>query len=288
MGRPRVLALPRRLRALAVALSLGLAPAAAAQGETLADIRAELTALGGELARLRAELSAGGAVPAELSGSVLDRVGVIEAELQRLTGRTEELEFRIGRIVADGTNRIADLEFRLTELEGGDTSALGRGQPLGGEAAAPPPDVAAPPPAAATDLPDAGETPFMAVGERTDFDAARAVYDAGDFAEAARLFREFTETYPGGPLTTEAYFLRADAHQRLGEASAAARGWLDAFNADPSGPRAAEALLRLGRSLAALGQFEEACIMLEEVGFRFPGTPLVAEAEAARAEYACP
>jgi hypothetical protein len=62
-------------------------------------------------------------------------VNSIEAELSRLTARTEELSNRIDRIVADGTNRIGDLEFRLVELEGGDVSRLGETSTLGGGAA---------------------------------------------------------------------------------------------------------------------------------------------------------
>ena len=57
----------------------------------------------------------------------------MESELQRLTSKTEELENRVNRIVADGTRRIGDLEFRLVELEGGDVGALGQTSTLGGE-----------------------------------------------------------------------------------------------------------------------------------------------------------
>ena len=88
--------------------------------QTLADIRQELTVLHVEVQRLNRELSTTGAPSASLAGtSVLDRVTAIEAELQRLTSKTEELQYRVQRIVEDGTNRIGDLEFRLVELEGG-------------------------------------------------------------------------------------------------------------------------------------------------------------------------
>lgn len=262
-----------------LALGLGLAGPGAAQerGARLADIRAELVALGAELAALRAELDGGGggAGSGLGGGSVLDRVAAAESELARLTARTEELEIRIGRIVADGTNRIADLEFRLTELEGGDVAALGRGTPLGGEAA---------PPVA----PAAPEGAELAVGEQAAFDAGRAAYEAGDWADAAARMAEFAEAYPVGPLTPGAHAMRARALDRMGETTAAARAWLDAFNADPEGPRAPEALLELGRGLAGLGQRSEACIMLDEVLLRFAGGAEAEAAEAARAELGCP
>ena len=61
---------------------------------------------------------------------MLERVQNIETELQRLTALSEELQFRVERVVQDGTNRVGDLEFRLVELEGGDISTLVKPRPL--------------------------------------------------------------------------------------------------------------------------------------------------------------
>ena len=108
--------------------------AAAKDDQTLADVRQELTVLNVEIQKLKRELSTTGAASGGTTGgSLLDNVEGVESELQRLTGKIEQLEFRIGRVVADGTNRIGDLEFRLVELEGGDTSAIGETSTLGGE-----------------------------------------------------------------------------------------------------------------------------------------------------------
>jgi len=273
----------RRLLAPLVVLALSLPMAAAAQSraETLADIRQELSVMLFEMQSLRRELSTTQGAPGGLSGgSVLERVDAMESELRRLTARTEELEFRIDRIVTDGTNRIGDLEFRLVELEGGDFGGIVATPPLGGEL----PERGAVQPAPA---PGQAGAAFLAVGEQEDFDRARAALDAGDYSEAARLFAAFNETYSGGPLSTEAYFLRGEAHSRQGDQALAARAWLDAFNAAPDGPRAPEALLRLGRALGDLGQVQEGCLMLAEVGHRFPGSSLVNEADAARSALSC-
>src|SRR6056297_2508302 len=185
----------RRAALLALALGLALSGPAPAQDEsTLADIRQDLAALYVEIQRLNRELSTtGGPSVPQASGSLIERVDQIEQELQRLTARTEELNFRVQQVVQDGTNRIGDLEFRLCELEPGcDIGALGDTPTLGGpapEAITP----ALPQPAPETDGPQ------LAVGEREDFERARAALEAGDNAEAARLFAEHVETYPGGP-----------------------------------------------------------------------------------------
>ena len=108
-----------------VGLCLGTAPVLAQDKQTLADIRQELTVLFVEIQKLKRELSTTGSASAAVSGSsVLDRVNAIENELSRVTAKTEELELRVDAIVRDGTNRIADLEFRLVEAEGGDVSKL--------------------------------------------------------------------------------------------------------------------------------------------------------------------
>ena len=90
-----------------------------AQSDTLLDIRQELNVLNVEIQKLRREMSTtGGTSVSNVSGTILDRLNVIESALQSLTSKTEEIEFRIDRIVKDGTNRIGDLEFRLVELVG--------------------------------------------------------------------------------------------------------------------------------------------------------------------------
>lgn len=261
-------------------LVLALPRAASADTETLADIRNELGALASQIASLQKELAPsqttiGGA---GTTGSVLDRVNAIEQELSRLIGKTETLEIRIERIVADGTNRIGDLEFRLIELEGGDLSAVGTISPLGGEAAPGRP--------ASSDGGNGGA--LLAVGERADFDRAREAFDAGDYENAISRLVAFSEAYPGGPLSAEATFLRGHAHSALSETSQAARAYLDVFNMAPEGRFAPEALFRLGESLGALGQAQEGCLMFDEVEFRFPATEFVAQLGPARRSLGCP
>jgi tol-pal system protein YbgF len=273
-------------RALVLALCLGLAaPAAVAQGraQTLADIRQELSVLFVELQRLRGELNtSGGAMGSGGGGTVLSRVDAIEAELRRLTAQTEELQIRIDRVVTDGTNRVGDLEFRLCELEADcDIGDLGDTPNLGGVEVRQGAGFVAPV------APDAGGGANLAVAEQSDFDRARAAYEGGDYAQAAQLFESFTLTYPGGPLSAEAHFLRGQSEAQQGQWSRAARAYLDAFTADTQGGRAAASLLNLGTSLGELGQTDEACVTLGEVGLRYPGDPAVAEAEAARLRLGC-
>jgi tol-pal system protein YbgF len=272
----------RCLPAVVLAVLLPLAaPAQEDRSQTLADLRSELALLTQEVTGLRQELVASGASQPGLGGgSALQRMDAIEAALSQLTSKTEALEFRINKVVTDGTNRIGDIEFRLTELEGGDISALPATPPLGGEAGtALVPALTAP--ATGADAPE------LAVGEQADFDRAREVLGTGDFRAAADLFKTFTETYSGGPLSADAYFLLGESLSQVGETANAARAYLESFSGTPNGPRAPEALLKLGQSLGTLGQVPEACVTLREVGVRFPGSAPAAQAATALQGLGC-
>jgi len=264
---------------MAVCVALAGPVQAQSRAETLADIRQELSMLYVEVQRLKRELSTTGiADPGVSGGTTLQRVDAIEAALQDLTSKTEELQHRVDRIVRDGTNRIGDLEFRLVELEGGDLSKLGETTTLGGE------DLALAPGPVTAPMPGEAE---LAMSEQDDFDAAKAALEAGNPQQAAELFAAFTETYPGGPLSGEAHFLRGEALTALGETAAAARAYLQSFSGAPDGARAPQALFRLGQSLGDLGQSQEACVTLGEVGARFPGSEAAAQAAEARSTLGC-
>ncbi|MCH8467927.1 MAG: tetratricopeptide repeat protein, partial [Roseinatronobacter sp.] len=244
--------------------------------ETVADLRAELNALSAAVADLARELSSGaGATQPGYDGSLIDRVERIREELTRLTGRTEELEFRIRRAIDEASNRLGDLEFRLTELEGGDVTNLAAPRPLGGSIGG----------AGAS----AGfETPQLAASESVAFDTARALADAGDYDAAAEALQQFLEFYPGSPLGADASLLLGQMHRARGAEPEAARAYLNLYLSAPDGPDAPRALLALGDSLGRLEQVAEACVMFDELRNRFTTSPEAAEAEVARLRLACP
>ncbi|MBF9029159.1 tol-pal system protein YbgF [Rhodobacterales bacterium HKCCE3408] len=278
------------MRRLAVLIALLVALPAAAQDRaaTLADIRQELAVLWVEIQRLNTQLSTTGAPigGTGAGGDVLARLDALELEIRRLNNLTEELQLQVEAVVRDGTNRVGDLEFRLCEVEPDcDIGSLGPTPSLGG-VELPQASAGAPiAPSAGTGGTAGGGN--LAVAEQSDFDRAQAAYDAGDYAQAQELFTAFTETYPGGPLSAEAHFLRGEAAAAQGLWSVAARAYLDSFSGAPDSTRAPDSLQRLGVALAELGQTEEACLTLAEVENRYPGTPAVGNAQRAMAGLPC-
>jgi tol-pal system protein YbgF len=276
-------------RATALALMLAAAPLGAQDApdpQTLADVREELTILNGQVQQIREELVRTGAatgLPRD-PAPALARLDQLEAELRELTNRVDVVTNDVRRIVEDASNRVGDIEFRLTELEGGDVSALGRPEPLGGGLTAP----AAPAPGAADPTAADPGAPELAVSERSAFEEARTAHEAGQLDRAVGLYEDFLASYPGGPLASEAQFWRGEALSATGSWSSAARSYLDSFSGAPGGPLAPRALYGLAVSLAELGQTEEACLTLAEVTARYPDAEIGADVSSKRQALACP
>lgn len=242
--------------------------------ETLADLRQELIFLNTELQLLNRELSTtpGGGVPTG-TGSLLQRADALEQELRHITGVVEQLQFRIERVVQDGTNRLGDMQFRIIELEGGDVANMPAIPVLGGKTGTGVGDLGN------GDQGAAGNTGVeLAASEQGDFDRAVDAVEAGGYVDAVAKFDQFLTTYPGGPLTGEAHYWRAEALAGQNDWSNAARAFLESFSGSPSGVKAPKSLYRLGVSLAKLGQTQDACATLGEVEIRYPTSQEAGEA----------
>lgn len=266
-----------RVFAIFVVCLLPLSGHAQDRAQSLADIRQDLNILYVEIQRLKGELSTTqGPSVSVAAGSILDRVQNIETELKRLTALSEELQFRVERVVQDGTNRVGDLEFRLVELEGGDISALGETTTLGGDLNYP------------EETQDPMEdAPELAIGERADFDMAQKSFDEGRYGDAVQILNRFSQSYPDSPLAAEAMVLRGASHESSGDYKSAARAYLESFSTFPKSPVAPKALVSLGNALVLLGQTDAGCQTLSQVDIRFPGSEYAQQAIARMTELQC-
>jgi len=279
-----------RLSALAaLILTTSLGGVAVAQSWSAAqpsadDLRYRLSVIDAEVQQLKAQIggagvsSGGGTVPA--SGDALVRIQRLEAEISRLTGQVEELRFRIDQVSNDSTRRFGDIEFRLTELEGGDISALGQTPPVGGAPAA----VGTSDPG--TQLATTG--PEVSVSERSDLDRAIRDVQQGRFDQAEDRLRRFLNDYPRSPLESEAQFWMGESQFVRGAFQEAARSYLGGYEVDRQGPLAARNLVKLGVTLGRLGQVREACLTLNEVSNQFSSdSRAVGEAQAEAQRLGC-
>lgn len=108
--------------------------------------------------------------------------------------------------------------------------------------------------------------------QESAFDAARALYDGGQFPQAIEAFESFREAYPNHPRAPEALFYHAQASLEIGDdlqASALFRRYERLY---PHHALTANARLALGRYYYASGQLDRAAAALQEALER-PGSP---------------
>jgi TolA-binding protein len=85
------------------------------------------------------------------------------------------------------------------------------------------------------------ETDAGSIAERKALEGAQALADSGKFAEAAKAFDGFLQTYPRSPLAANAVFGSAVAHASLGDRRKAVAGFQDFLKRDPQHPLAKDA-----------------------------------------------
>ncbi|HYE95405.1 MAG TPA: tetratricopeptide repeat protein [Rubricoccaceae bacterium] len=111
-------------------------------------------------------------------------------------------------------------------------------------------------------LPQSGADPARA---EAIYEEARALYDAGLYAPAARAFADFREAYPTHPRAGDALFYEAQAALAAGDDAGAAERFLRFREAYPAHPLATRARLSLAEHYYAQGAYDEAATALEEV-----------------------
>lgn len=241
----------------------------------------------------------------EVTSQMFLRMDRLEAEVRRLTGEVERLNHEITQLEKQERQRAEDVEFRLLELEGIDpTEMQGESFDTGGAGTA----GAAAGGAAATDVGDdsdvalapgsqvLGEIPSDGAGtggapatggdDEAAYQAALASLQRGDSDAAERGFRAFVVDYPDSAYGGEARFWMGEINYARSEYQSAARLYLDVQQNYSSDRKAPDAMLKLGMSLARMGQTDTACLTLREVPLQYPtASPAVlrgAEIEARR------
>ena len=101
-----------------------------------------------------------------------------------------------------------------------------------------------------------------------------------DYAGAEAAFSQLIDTYPKDPLAGNAQYWIGESYYHRGQYKNAADAFLKGYKKYKSGDKAPETLLRLGMSLAALGQKEAACSTFGELKTKFPKAPETVRDEA--------
>lgn len=311
--------------AILSAAMLGIAIPATAQDNTdearLRKIEAEVRALqrkvfpGGDPRYFEPEISQ--AQQAQTSTAptstavtdILARLDALEAQLQRLTARSEE-----------NTNSISELEVRVAALEpkpvaqpepvepAAELEPVAAAKPAATSAPAPAvvakPEPAKPAPVAATPAVEKPAGPTQArinavqqiAKPQTDdpgddeYSYGFRLWNAGFFPEAQQQLSMFVEKYPNHSRISYGRNLLGRAYLDDGKPSEAAPWFLRNYQTDKQGARAGDSLLFLAEAMIALKDTKRACIALAEFSETYPALAagrLLDQYEADRKKVTC-
>ncbi|TNE33424.1 MAG: hypothetical protein EP350_04120 [Alphaproteobacteria bacterium] len=259
--------------------------------------------------------------PAPTSTAVTDilvRLDAIEAQLQRLTARSEENS----NAIAELDTRVVALEPKpepapaqtesapqVTATEAASAPSPAPNQTLAATPASAAPTTAKPAPAKpaqaqtspATSQP-AGPSPeriaaVQQIAKPQTEDAGDDEYsygfrlwNAGFFPEAQQQLSLFVEKYPGHSRISYGRNLLGRAYLDDGKPSEAAPWFLRNYQTDKQGARAGDSLLFLAESMIALNDTKRACIALAEFSETYPALAagrLLDQYEADRKKVTC-
>ncbi len=105
---------------------------------------------------------------------------------------------------------------------------------------------------------------------KDEYDVAYGYVLQKNYGLAAQTFRDFLHKFPGDRLTPEAQYWLGESLFQDQKYHDAAEAFLAVSTKYETSGRAPDALLRLGQSLAALGEKEAACASLGEVLRKYP------------------
>jgi tol-pal system protein YbgF len=113
-------------------------------------------------------------------------------------------------------------------------------------------------------------TAALSGSPRDEYDLAYGYILTGDYDLAEQSFQNWLAAFPNDPQVADAEFWLGESHFQQREYRDAATSFLAVYKTAQQSPKAPDALLKLGMSLAQLGERSAACATLAEVGSKYP------------------
>lgn len=286
------------------------APSAALM-ERAADLQRDLEAVDLDRAAV-GERVAQVADPANPALARLDvRIAALEQQVRDLTGQIEQLGFQV-RQLNDRLEKVTgDLEFRVNRLEqgaggtaptapGGAASGQTQGQISPPASGAPAtagetervfeaPGVLGTVPKSRAEQPATGGSaattgagggssaavtgPSPSATPQQQYAYAFDLLRSSDYQRAEEALKSFLARNPSHPLADNARYWLGETYYVRGQYPEAAQAFADAYQKNEQGPKSADALLKLGMSLARLDKKDEACATFRELLRSQPDAP---------------
>lgn len=238
----------------------------------------------------RGEVTPGAPIDGAGAAQLQVRLSDLEEQLRRLQGMIEENNFQ-NRQLAERLDKLSmDVDYRLSAIEraSGTSPAGVPMNTMGGAIPQPPaattptapstPETTAPTPVVpqgslqvpdpnAPKPDDSGNATFS--NPRDHYNYAFGLLNKTQYDAAARSFEKFLATYPKDPLAGNAFYWLGETYYVRREYIKAADYFRQGFEVAPTGPKAADNLLKLSMTLSAIGRNKEACVVLNQLLVKF-------------------
>jgi len=211
----------------------------------------------------------------------LAKISELEKQIQQMTSKFEENNYKLQQL-SDRLNKVSnDSQFRFQQLESNkaisekkketyilnseevnkEEENLIQEQPVQSENIKLKEKV---------NKPKTKVLPKVSIAEQYKY--ATNIMKSGDFEKAEIAFKEFVDTHSKHELAGSAQFWYGETFyiRQLYEDAAAA--FLDGYQKYPNSPKASENLLKLGVTLAELGEIEQGCKMIINLKKAYPKT----------------
>ncbi len=205
-----------------------------------------------------------------------ERLNALESALEQLTGDFEQQKFLMQQL----NKKVESLEKqKLSAVAPQPTPAPVDAQPAATDTLTPLP----------SDTPPA-QTGDLASGTAEDaYNAAFAKLKRADYKGAATDFTAFLKKYPDNTLAGNAQYWLGETYYVRKDFNNAAAEFLKGYKKFPKNTKAPDTLLKLGMSLNALGNKEQACKAFSRLPSDYPtaATVLKTRAEQEKTKLAC-
>ena len=278
--------------ALALGVFLLAGPAPAQSGDQV-EILNRVNRLENDIQTLQRQLARGGAPSGAVSSAsgglaptqAADfeiRLSQLERSVQEMTGKFEEAVFGVSQLRERLEKLSSDLEFRLSQLESRSGTEGGAPPPRPAAASAQPPAAkpGAIPPQPASKPGEKRAEPAPSVSGpglgtvsgdvQQQYDEAFGLLRKADYDQAEKALGKFVAQHRDSPLAGNAQYWLGETFYGRGKYAEAAVAFAEGFQKYPKNPKAPDNLLKLGLSLSALGQKDDACKTLKQLDAVFP------------------
>jgi len=231
------------------------------------------------------------------ASQILVQLGQMHEEMRALRGQVEQVQFASQRQAEEMRKLGEDVEFRLRALEkqqdadanmvtddaiqeeaAGETGESGEADDMAGnpsaeaQADAEEETLETYDDAPASYQPATQKKKNAVATTKQDFPSANAHYSYAfklmndrKFAAASESFEAFVKKYRNDPLIANAYYWLGESYYVRSEFTQAADNFRKGFEADPKSQKAPDNLLKLGLSLGALKQKDQACVVYKQL-----------------------